>query len=274
MAAIARLDPTVDWLLRSREPVIRYRALVDLLGVDADDRRVTDVLPGIPGGPIVSALLAGQQPDGGFGRHPYGKWTGGHWRLVSLMDLGVPAGLDGARAAIEPVFRWLLGRGHLSNMPVIAGLVRRCASIEGNAVAVAVHFGLAGDPRTRRLADALAESQWPDGGWNCDRREAAHHASFHETLPPLSGLAAYARATGEPWARAAADRAADFFLRHRVLYSERTGLPIGSEAARIHYPPYWHFDFLAGLRVLAEFGAHRRPACRRRSRSPRVEAGG
>jgi hypothetical protein len=50
-----------------------------------DDRAVLD-------GPKVSALLAGQRANGGFGGHTYTKWGGAHWRLVSLVELGVPAG--------------------------------------------------------------------------------------------------------------------------------------------------------------------------------------
>jgi hypothetical protein len=254
MTAVAALDPGIASLIRSDEPVIAHRALVDLDRADPDDRRVLALRRRIPAGRLVSALMAGQEADGGFGRHPYSKWTGGHWRLVSLMDLGVPADLPGAPAAIEPVLGWLLGTSHRSNIPTIAGLPRRCASQEGNALAVAVHFGLADDPRVALLADSLVSWQWPDGGWNCDRREAAHHSSFHETLPAYRGIAAFARATGDRAAAMASDHAAEFVLRHRVAYRERTGRPLGPDAVRIHYPPYWHYDFLAGLRVLAESG--------------------
>jgi hypothetical protein len=254
MTAVAALDPGIAWLLRSDEPLIAHRALVDLDGADPDDGRVVAVRSRIPVGRLVGALMAGQQSDGGFGRHPYSKWTGGHWRLVSLMDLGVPADLPGARAAIEPVLGWLLGASHRSNVPTIAGLPRRCASQEGNALAVAVHFGLEDDPRVALLAESLVSWQWPDGGWNCDRREAAHHSSFHETLPAYRGVAAFARATGDPAAVTSSERAAEFVLGHRVAYRERTGRPLAPDAVRIHYPPYWHYDFLAGLRVLAESG--------------------
>jgi hypothetical protein len=37
-----------------------------------------------------------------------------------------------------------------------------------------------------------------------------------------------------------------------VLYSERTGEPVNPRVVRLHYPPYWHYDLLGGLRVLAE----------------------
>ena len=77
----------VEWLLASDEPAIRGMARRDLLGDPAGDdlSRVTE-------GPIIRTLLAGQQSDGGFGGHPYQKWTGAHWRLVSLVELEIPAG--------------------------------------------------------------------------------------------------------------------------------------------------------------------------------------
>ena len=210
----------------------------------------------IPYGAVVRALLA-EQP----GRHPYSKWRGAHWRLVTLMDLGVPADVPGPREAVEPVFRWLTGRGAQPRPlkgPILAGLHRRCASQEGNALAVAVHLGLADDPRTRVLVEGLLDWQWPDGGWNCDRHAEAHHSSANETFPALRGLAAFAGRTGDrALARAArdgADRTAEFLLRHRVAYSHRTGRPMHPQVVRLHYPPYWHYDVLAGLRSLAESG--------------------
>jgi hypothetical protein len=255
MTAVA-LDPGLDFLLRSEEPAIRHRSLVDLVDATDDDPRVVEAREGIPAGRIVSALLADQP-----GLHPYSKWTGAHWRLVSLMDLGVPGDLPGTREAVERVLRWLTGRGRQPRpraVQVIDGLARQCASMDGNALAVAVHFGLADDPRTLILAETLLEWQWPDGGWNCDRDPGAHHSSVNESFQPLRGLAAFARSTSDravaAGAQEAVDRAADFFLRHRVAYSETTGAPIKRDVVRLHYPPYWHYDVLAGLRALAVSG--------------------
>jgi hypothetical protein len=85
--AVTPADPAMALLLASSEPGIRLEARRDLLDEPAgEDERA------VPGGPKVSALLAGQQADGGFGGHPYRKWGGVHWRLVSLVELGVPAG--------------------------------------------------------------------------------------------------------------------------------------------------------------------------------------
>jgi hypothetical protein len=255
MTAVA-IEPGIDLLLASQEPIIRYRTLVDLIGVPDGDERAVEARRAIPDGPIVRGLLTDHPA-----RHPYSKWIGAHWRLTSLMDLGLPSDLPGAREAMEPVFRWLTGPGpqpRARKVQVINGLARCCASQDGNALAVAVHFGLADDPRTHVLAAALLDRQWPDGGWNCDRREEAHHGSANESFAPLRGLAAFAGATSDRAAASAANagagRAAEFFLRHRVAYSERTGAPMHREVVRLHYPPYWHYDVLVGLRALAESG--------------------
>lgn len=76
-------DPTVAavaWLLSSDEPAVRYLTRRELL----DDRDGA-----------ASAVDAVQLPGGsrpGFGVHPYPKWTGAHWRLVSLVELAPPGG--------------------------------------------------------------------------------------------------------------------------------------------------------------------------------------
>ena len=75
----------VNWLLSSAEPAVRMLARRDLRAQDT--ARDGDVLAG----PKVRALLSGQHEDSGFGVHPYREWTGAHWRLVSLVELGIPA---------------------------------------------------------------------------------------------------------------------------------------------------------------------------------------
>jgi len=242
-------DPAVAWLLESAEPAIRRLARRDLLGEPGpeDDRAVL-------GGPKVAALLAGQQPDGGFGGHSYRKWGGAHWRLVSLAELGAPGGDLRVAAVAERVLRWLAAPRRLHGGKVIGGLMRRCASLEGNGLGACCRLGLAGDPRAELLARSLVDWQWPDGGWNCDPRASGRRSSFHETLPAAWGLHEYAAATGAGWARRAAGRAAELFLEHRLFRSLRSGEVIDRHWLAPHYPPYWHYDVLQALLVLSRMG--------------------
>jgi hypothetical protein len=241
------------WLLDSEEPAVRYLTRRDLLGHPDGGASAADAAR-ILEGPKVRALMAGQQPDGGFGVGAYRKWSGAHWRLVSLVELAAPAGEPRLLAAASTVLDWLTGRSHRRGVKVIGGLARRCASQEGNALAVASRLGMAGDPRAGLLARSLVEWQWPDGGWNCDLRASGRRSSFHESLPPAWGLHEYWLATGAVWAREAAGRAAELFLSHRLFRSLADGEVIDRRWLALHYPPYWHYDLLQALLVLSRLG--------------------
>ena len=239
----------IEWLLASKEPGVVFQTKRDLLG-ERDPPEAEHVLDG----PWVRTLLAGQTPDGGFGVNVYAKWAGAHWRLVSLVELGVPAGEPRCIAAVETVLAWLTGKGHRARIETIDGLTRRCGSQEGNALAVCCRLGLADDPRVRLLAESLVEWQWPDGGWNCDRKATGYRSSFNESLSPMWGLHEYWAATGESAAREAAARTAELFLDHRLFRTLSTGEPIRESFVTLHYPPFWHYDVLQALVVLARMG--------------------
>jgi hypothetical protein len=246
---VLRAGAAVDWLLASSEPAIAYLTRRDVLGEDApfDPEAIL-------GGRLVRSLFAGQRADGGFGVHPYGKWGGAHWRLVSLVELAVPPGEPRAVRAADTVLDWLTGAGHRRRIEAIDGLVRRCASQEGNALAVCCRLGLAEDPRVELLARSLIEWQWPDGGWNCDKRATGRRSSFNESLPPMWGLHEYALAAGDADAEASARRTAELLLEHRLFRALRTGEVIKDEWLVPHYPPYWHYEVPQALLILSRMG--------------------
>ena len=195
-------------------------------------------------------LVAGLSRD--YGVHAYAKWQGAFWRLLSLADLGVVPGHAGALAAAEQTLAWLADPARVAEVEarVIDGRVRRHASQEGRALQACLDVGLHGDPRLDTLAESLVATQWPDGGWNCDRHRECVHSSFHESWGPILGLARYG-------ASDAAARGAAFLLEHGVVFSHRTGEPAHPAFLRIRFPAYWHYDLLAGLRALAAAGAIR-----------------
>ncbi len=249
-----RDDDVIQWLMDSGDPSIRFLTLTDLLEAPRDSAESGREARRIPEGEKVRSLLSDQQEDGGFGVHPYKKWNGAHWRLVSLMELGIPPGFPPAIAAAQQVLKWLWGSSHRGGIKEINRLTRRCASQEGNALAVCSRLGMAEDERVSRLAESLQSWQWPDGGWNCDVREDAHHSSFYESLSPMWGLLEHHKATGDRGSLRAAERTAELLLRHSLFRSEETGEVINPEWLKLHYPLYWHYDILQSLLIISRLG--------------------
>jgi hypothetical protein len=257
------ISTVVDRLSESDEPAIRYKAA--MLRHDPDSAAAGAARAAIPASPRVRTLLAERDDDGHIPRHPYAKWDGAHWVLAALADLGYPPGDESLRPMLEQTLGWLLSKGHRHNIPIIAGRARRCASQESNALFAALALGLADEPAARERADRLAADligwQWPDGGWNCDRRPAADTSSFMESLIPLRALALHARLTGSSASRAAAERAADIFLSRRLFRRRSDGEIMDTHFVQLHYPCFWHYDILFALKVMAEAGYVGDPRC-------------
>lgn len=70
----------------------------------------------------------------------------------------------------------------------------------------------------------------------------------------MRGLALYARVTGDMAARRAAERAAGVFLERRLFRRRSNGEVIHPDFVLLHYPRYWHYDFLGGLQGIAVVG--------------------
>lgn len=271
----------VDRLLASDEPSIRWRVRVHVLGEDPRARPMRALREEIRRSPRVRRLVDGHAE---LRRSTYAKWQGGHWVLLALAELGHPEGDADLVPLRDRVLRtWLheryfrdydpavtpSDRGR-AGVPVVDGRHRRCASQQGAALLSVVRLGLA-DERAGELAERLQHWQWPDGGWNCHAKPEAASSSVYETLLPMRGLAAYARAHPDPGggggrARrgpdAATGRAAEVLLTRRLLFRRSNGRLIRRDWANLHYPVYWRYDVLAALKGLAEAGRIGDERCR------------
>lgn len=55
--------------------------------------------------------------------------------------------------------------------------------MEGNTVWSQLILGIVDEERVPLLVDRLIACQWPDGGWNCDKRPAAPLSSVPTSTP-------------------------------------------------------------------------------------------
>jgi hypothetical protein len=262
------MDDVIQRLLASDEPSIRLRTRVSILGNPLDHGETAALQEEVKSSKRVRQLLS-ERKNGKIPYHPYSKWYGAHWVLAALADLHYPPEDKTLLPLREQVYEWLFSKQHLEYVehhetyagPVMMkrGLVRAHASMEGNAINYLLALGLA-DERTNALADRLVEWQWPDGGWNCDKSAKAHTSSFTESLLPLRGLAYHARMNRGSY-RNAVQRAAEFFLDRKLYKRKSDGKIISERFTKLHYPCYWHYDILFGLKVMMEAGFVRDKRC-------------
>lgn len=249
------IEPVVARLLASDEPSVRWRTLIGVLSAPPEDPRVVAARAAVATSERVRRLLSERVADGTLPCHPYNaKWFGAHWVLVALAELGYPAGDETLIPLREQALEWLLAEVYESRYIGRIrgrGLPTLHASIEGNMVWALLRLGLA-DERVDYLVARLLRAQWPDGGWNCDRRATGRASSFGESLVPLRAMIVHARATGRAETREAAARAAELFLEHHLFRRVTDGTVIDRSYLQLHYPCYWHYDILFALTVLSE----------------------
>ena len=254
----------VDQLCGHENPVVAYRARRLLGGQSERSPAMRTLRERIRSSTMARRLLTPHLAHG-----PYRKWQGPHWTLYSLAEIGYPPADQALLPRRDVVLAWQLSPA-FSQPPMTAVYddqperVRRCASMEGNAIWSQVQLGLVDEERTPLLVSRLLAHQWPDGGWNCDKRRSARSSSVQETLLPLRGLSAWARARGDEAARLGAQRAADFLLDRRLLWRKRDGALIvpawGGPVDKVHYPIRF-YDVLGALLVMTEIGCVRDARC-------------
>lgn len=252
--------PIVSQLMQSEDPVIGWMALNRLVDTPIRLVEYNQARQAMVESPRVRILLAILDAPDGLPNHPYFKWSGGHWILAMLAETGYPPGDQRLIPLRDQQLDWLFSKNHAKNIRMINGRVRRCASQEGNALWSQLELGLA-DERSDQLAERLMEWQWDDGGWNCDRNPDARISSFMESLIPMRALALYAKKTGSLDARKAVERAAEIFLSRRMFRRKKDGTVMDQSFLSLHFPCYWHYDILFGLKVMAEAYLIQDPRC-------------
>ncbi|MEA2069745.1 MAG: hypothetical protein U9O98_00490 [Asgard group archaeon] len=243
----------ISQLLQSDDSAIRLKTYITLLGFSYDNKKVHDIVDSLKtSSPTISSIFQYVPLDTHLYQFGvYKKWQGIHWLLARLADIDYPLHDELLFASRDIEYNWLLSDKHWEKKQMINGRKRFCASQEGNGVYSTVKLGI-DDDRCEKLVDRLITYQWPDGGWNCDQNPEAKHSSYHESLIPLRALNIYAEKYNHSGAKKAATKATDLFLKRNLFRRMSNNEIIDKKWLKIHYPPYWHYDYFIALKVLAE----------------------
>ncbi len=244
-------DPVVEWLLEPNQPSVRYLTLTRLLGRPESDPQVRMARDAIPTTGWVRDLLARRDPGGWWG-HPRNRmeprFTGTHWNMLALADLGASRDIPEVEASSELWMR---------NSPLLGGGVGGLGKGKGhhcytaNMVRALIRIGYADDPRIRRTMEWLVETAHPKGGWSC--RFSSQGPATSRSLDAWEGLAAFAEYPRPKWTpamRECVEHTAEYYLERELHRQGDRYEPW----YRFHWPTHYYYDLLVGLDCLTALG--------------------
>ncbi len=245
------IDIVSSWLMEG-DPAVRWQVMLDLLG--SAPREVARERARVATEGWGAQLLSLQDDDGLWAGALYSpKWTSTTYTLLLLQRLGLERGHPQALAGCQRLWdsaSWFDGGLNLAK-----SIREPETCITGMLVLLASCFGH-DDPRLDAVVDWLLGQQLVDGGWNCESiRSGSTHGSFHTTITVLEALHAYEQRHGGSAVGAAMRSGRDFFLKHRLYRSHRTGEVVDPAFTRFPFPPQWHFDIVRGLEHFVAAGA-------------------
>ena len=254
------------WLLSQDHPGIRYWTLRDLLGASENDPEASSYRKQIPSYGPVGEVLSEQHPNGYWAEPEdcyWPKWQATVWPLILLAEMGMPGNHPKIRSAVEYYLSVAMSQdkswpppdypeGDLTGYRL---LWEPC--VTGNMARTLAQFGYREDPRVREMFDWLIRTQLPDGGWNCEPGpwgKDVHHSSFMSTIEPLWAFSALDPSHWPRGGKEAVARGCEFLLMHRLYKSDHSFKIINEEWTKLHFPMFYLYDILHGLRVLTALG--------------------
>jgi len=249
---------TIQWLLGSSTPAIRFQTLTDLLGRDANDPEAAAAHAAIMTTGPVPGILEKQNPSGGWvsDSHYYSpKFRSSHWSMMLLAELGV----DGGDA------RFRLGAEHMLTV-VQKDLERRWQKGDtswtcfyGNLLRYVFLAGKQDDDRVT-LVMRFCLRALEDGACRCDYNYG--EGCSWGVIRLLWGLAQLPPEARTVEVSQAIQRGVAFMTDRYDLAS--ANYPTGEGKihelwSKLSFPLFYHADLLFVLRVLDELGELARP---------------
>jgi hypothetical protein len=248
-----------DWLLERGNPSVRARALTELLDKSPDNGQVQEVRQAIAGAPDTAQILAGQHPEGYWGR-PEGyfrKHTGTAWRWLLLHELG----LDPKHPQMRQAAEFLLDIAYneeqggfgsqpgLNPVPCYNGWLLWGLHRSGCGDDPRVQSTLRWVVETMRYDDGNEQVPDPDNGcWG-------RHVCVRGVIPILRALAELPHEFHSPDTDRVLQAGIEFMLQHRVYKrSHNPDKPMNAKLTQLTFPGFYWPDFIEVMLILTGLG--------------------
>jgi len=238
------------WLMNADTPSIRYRTLVDLFSLSADETRVTQARQAIMKSGPVPAILSDQSETGKWnGERSYytPKYTSTHWSLMLLAELGV----DGHDSRFQRGVHYMLNTTADELCQQLATGATGASCFWGNLLRYALLSDSIENARIEKLI-SFAAMALRDGPCRC--RHNGGCACAWGAVRVLWGLAAFPKSHRSRETSAAIDQGVEFLLDSFSLVEANypSNGKVNSLWFKLNFPLFYQVDILFTLRILDE----------------------
>jgi hypothetical protein len=254
----------LDWLLECENPSVRALTLTELLDRDAEDEEVVQARQGIADAPYTALILAGQHPEGYWGKPEryFRKHTGTAWRWLLLHELGFdpthPQMIKAADFLLDIAYTEDTGAfsSHLSrddmprdSVPCYVGWLLWGLHRSGYGADPRVRGALRWVVDTMRYDDGDEQVADPDNGcWG-------RHVCVRGVIPILRALAELPEESRSEETERVLQAGVEFMLLHRVYKrSHNPNKPMNAKLTQLTFPGFYWPDFVEVLLLLTRLG--------------------
>jgi hypothetical protein len=267
---------SIEWLLETDNPSVRYLTLRDLLGKPESDSETRQARQDIMSRGVVPKILAKQNEDGYWDepeRFYMAKYKGTVWQLLILAELGA----DGSDKRVRNACEFLLsasqdlesgGFAHSSSAKKGGGRhseVIPC--LTGNMVWSLILLGYLEDIRLQQGLSWITSYQRFDDGiphglkdWPYDRLKAAclgKHTCHMGAAKTLKALTEIPEKKRSPQMKQTIEKGAEYFLLHHVFKSSHNLDHVSKPGwLKFGFPLMYQTDALEILGILTHLGYH------------------
>jgi hypothetical protein len=259
-------DAALNWLLEPENPSVRYRTLMEILGVPQEAPEVRQAKSAILTSQPVLRIFAKMHPDGywlhrGLGTGvSYAMSSSTHFALAYLAELGLDRTDERVARAVE---RYLslepTDQPNLNPWEIPPDTRNHQSCLYTYNLRTFVRLGYREDPRVQERVEVLLNDWRADGGYLCDRSSfnCRTKSCIRGTVKALTAFAELP----ELWQSERCRALVDYFLRRQVLYkSSRPGELIRGEVAAAIFPFVISASLLEPLFALSRMGYGAHPA--------------
>lgn len=169
--------------------------------------------------------------------------------VLLLLELGMEPGEPLLKEAADLIFSTWQKDGRFKVSPQSG--IYPCHTI--HAANTLCHMGYASDPRLQKTFRHLLDTQYPDGGWRCNKFSYGRgpETEYSNPFPTLTALDAF-RFSNYVNKEPALDRAVDFLLRHWIIRKPigPCHYGIGTLFMKVEYP-FYNYNLFVYVYVLS-----------------------